>query len=115
MKWLNDIKNTFHTKISLMPIVYVTDGHIDIRHNEVIDGAYKIYSNGYLILEIVPYDNGRKWLRGRRASLVVYDDDVAKKNDDKYIEECIMPCVYDGVMHQTKYPSSMIEEIEKEG
>lgn len=113
MKWLNDIKNTFHTKISFMPIMYITDGHIDIRHDEVVDNAYKIYSNGHLILEIIPYGDGN-WLRGRRASLVIYDDDVAKKNNKKYIEECIMPCVYDGVMHQTKYPSSM-KEIEREG
>jgi hypothetical protein len=106
IKWLNRIKDTWRTKISCQPIIYVTNDEIKIRKR---DNGYDIIIGDKWAISVLRVSNEQQ-LRGFRSSIAIYDKSIANIDDDFMLTriECM---ARDGVMEHSEWIS---EEEERE-
>ena len=108
-QWLNKIKDTWHTKISNQPIIYVTNNEIQIRKRN--DYGYDIVIGDKWVASFLRVSNEQQ-LRGFRSSISIYDKSIANIDDDFMLTriECMSR---DGVMEHSEWISE--EEESKRG
>lgn len=107
-QWLNKIKDTWHTKISCQPIIYVTNNKIEIR-KRIMDDGYDIVIGDKWAISVLRVSNEQQ-LRGFRSSISIYDKSIANIDDDFMLTR--IACMSrDGVMEHTEWIS---EEEERE-
>ncbi len=107
-RWLNTIKDTWRTKISNQPIIYVTNNEIKIIKR--ING-YDIIVGDKWAMSVLRVSNEQQ-LRGFRSSISIYDKSIANIDDDFMLTriECM---ARDGVMEHSEWISK--EEEDKKG